>query len=332
MRLQKEDAKDPKVYALKIWLNSLFGAGHSSVFEKIHTPNFGWDVCWLGQQIQKFTIDMLDSFGFDAIAGDTDSVMLKARDSANSNHKYVEECLNQIILIIKDNVPFPVDTFKIKIEHKIEYIMFPFSLEPVVDEITGKNVKNGNILVKALKSKKKNYFYIYEEDGELKTKIVGLPIKKDNATPLSMSIFKEVLEPEILKLKRAKFSKSYIDDIVNRYLKKSDVIESLAGEYKVNDLKTYKNPSQIQAQISKNYFDGKQGIIRLIKNNKIGKVGKGQKYCTIQEALDNSLIANDLDLDKVYKELEPFILRTDQDVIEPKEKVRKKVAENKQVT
>jgi len=307
--------------------NSLYGVLRSPIFEKIHTPNCGWDCCWLGQQIQDFTKEMMESFGFETIYGDTDSLLFIVNDKQNNNKEYVQDCLNQIIEIIKDNVPFPVDTFNIKIEHYLDYIMFPFSDQPVIDEVTGENKKINNRLVRERKGKKKNYAYVYQEDNETKVKLVGLPLIKDNATPLGLQIYNEVLKQEIIKNKRAKFTKQYIDNIINDYLKKKEVIESLAVEYKVNKADSYKTANQIQAQISKAYFAGESGTIRLIKNNKVGKVGKGTLYCTIEEAYENNLTSTELDLEKIYNELEPFIIyepKIEEEIVEKsKEKVKK---------
>lgn len=87
-------------------------------------------------------------------------------------------------------------------------------------------------------------------------------------------------------------------------------MELIAREFRVSSCSSYKSESSIYAQISKGYFNGEDGIIHLIKNNKIGNAGKGNKYCTIQEAIDNKLRVDDLDLDKVNSELEPFITLT----------------------
>lgn len=369
--LKANDKENPKIYALKIWLNALYGAGRSSVFEQIHTPNFGWDVCYLGQQIQIFTENMLKDFGFETIAGDTDSLFIKATKEEYNNRDYVKQCLGIIVDIIKDNSPFPVDTFKIDIEHYLDYVMWPFAEEPlvrkeireqlnknpnliisstetykdneeefqyldilkvykeeiiekkkcIIDESTGKIIKKGRSWIKHRVGRKKNYAYIYKEDGETKIKIMGLPIKKDGATVLGMKIYEEVLQEQILKNKRAKFPESYIKGLVAEYLKKEDIIASLAREFVVKPANTYKLESQIHAQISKEYLNGQEGRISLIKNNKIGKAGKGSKYCTIKEALDNNLSVEDLDLEKVNNELEPFI---DFQTIEKKEVKRKK--------
>jgi len=315
--------------------NSLYGVVRSSIFEKVHTPNCGWDCCWLGQQIQKLTEDMMKAYGFETVAGDTDSLFLKATDEEYNNKEYVIQCLNQIIDTIKQSVPFPVDTFTIDIENYLHYVMWPFSEQEILEEdirkklskkvsdgyvervidkkkciietASNKVVKKGRSWIKERQGKKKNYLYIYEEDNELKVKIVGLPIKKENATPLGIKIFNEVLEKEIIKQKKAKFSKEYIDSIIDSYLKDKEILKLLAVEYKVKAFDTYKKESQIQAQISKGYFDKKEGIISLIKNKSVGKAGLGTKYCTIKEAIDNKLTIKELDLTKLYNEINPFI-------------------------
>lgn len=344
--LKRKDKDNPKIYTYKIIGNSYYGAQRSAIFEKIHTPNAGYDCCWIGRQIQQLMIDIMDEFGFDSIAGDTDSCMFIARNKKDDNITYVKECLQEVVRIIKDNVPFPVDTFDIKLEHKLDYIMFPFSDEPIVakeiqeqlnkniidgyrEEIQNKKkiiirnkdnkiIKIGRSWVKERVGKKKNYLMIYTENDETKVEIIGLPIKKDNATPLGYKIYKEKLEPEILKHKSAKFSKKYIDSLISLYLKNKEIMSLLAIEYKVQKIDTYKEyqdcsdksqykPKQLQAQISHYYLNDQDGRIKLIKNNLLGRVGIGSKYCTIEEALENNLGINDLDLEKVYNELNPFI-------------------------
>ncbi len=304
--LKEHDKENPMVYTLKIFLNGLYGIFRSPIFEKIHTPNCGWDCCWLGQQVQQLTKELLEQFGFKIIYGDTDSLMFLTDNKEINTREYVVDCLSQIIDIIKDSVPFPVDTFKIGIENYLEYLMFPFSEQPIVGE-DGKNKKEKNRLVLERKGKKKNYLYIYKEKDETKVKLIGLPLIKDNATPLGMRIYEDVLKKEIIKNNRAKFPKSFLEITINEYLQKPEVMDLVAIEYKVNAFASYKT-NCIQAQISQAYLDGQEGIIHLVKNNKIGKVGKGQKYCTVPEAINEKLTILELDLEKVWNELEPFIL------------------------
>ncbi|MHA1789193.1 MAG: LAGLIDADG family homing endonuclease [Candidatus Helarchaeota archaeon] len=231
------------------------------------------------------------------------SLMCIAKDEQFNNKEYVQDCLNKIIKKIKDNVPFPVDTFSIDIEGFLPYIMFPFSEQPIQDE-KGNNIKNGNKVVKERKGRKKNYLYLTEKN---EIKLIGLPIKKDNATALGLKIYNDVLKPQILKNKCAKFSKNYIKDLINQYLKDKNIMKLMAREFKVKPVKTYKLESQLQAQISKHYCNNEDGIVYLIKNQKVGKVGKGSKYCTIKEAIDAKLDADDLDLEKIWNELEVFV-------------------------
>jgi len=334
--LKKTDPKNPMIYALKIFLNSLYGINRTPKFEKVYTPNSGWDCCYLGQQINILGEQILNNLGFEIIQSDTDSWFIVARDKKNSNIVYVKECLQKIIDKINKNVPFPIETFKIDIEAKIEYLMCPFSLQPIVDEDTrkilnnrmidgyeeklndkkkkiiidnktGKTVKIGNSWVKERFGKKKNYMYIHEKDGDMDVQLVGLPIKKDNATFLGIKIYDEVLKPKILETMSAKFDKKFIDDTLEEYLKRPEIMDLISREYKVNPADTYKKDNGIQAQISNGYFDGESGIIKLIKNNKIGSAGKAYKYCTIKEAIDNNLTIKDIDLEKIYNELAPFI-------------------------
>lgn len=326
-------------YAIKIFLNSLYGAARSPIFEQIHTPNCGWDCCWLGQQIQMYTEKRMADFGFETIAGDTDSIFVVANEDSNSNKEYVKSCLKTIVDEIKANVPFPAETYDIDIEAYLDYVMWPFSEqpiewdgeeEPLADFLLqhgfmakeslaiavhnkenvqiGHNVKNlKNRLIKINRGKKKNYLYIYEKKGEKTIKIMGLPIKKDGATLLGPKLYEEVLKPLILENDRAKFPKEFIDNLLTDALKKSENLVLLAREYKVKPLVSYKNENQIQAQISAGYFNGQEGVISLIKNKKVGNAGKTAKYATVEEIIENNVSLKDLDLEKIYNELEPFV-------------------------
>ena len=339
--LKINDKDNPLIYTIKIWLNGLYGVLRSALFEKVHTPNGGWDTCWLGQQITDFTQKELEKYGFEVTYGDTDSRVILAKSKKHCDKDYIKTCINQIVKKILLNVPFPLETFDIAIERFTPYMLFPFSYQEVVDEKTRKLLKNGmiegyteeiqdkkkviirtedNKIVKRGRSwvkercgRKKNYLYLYEEDNELKVKLVGLPIKKDGATQLGIKIYKEILEPKILKEKTAKFSKQFMDEQLESYLKNKEILQLLSREFKIKPYSAYKiqkgkkEPTTIYAQISKGYFNKGDGVINLIKNYKIGKAGKGDKYCTVQEAIEAKLTIDDLDLEKLYNELEPFV-------------------------
>lgn len=305
IHLKKEDPGNPMIYALKIFLNSLYGAVRSEIFEQIHTENAGWDCCWLGQQIQEYTEKRMKDFGFETIAGDTDSIFVVGEEVVTE--EYIKQCLKTVVDEIKANVPFPCETFNIDIEDYLHYVMWPFSLEPVKDE-NGENKKNEKgRLIKEMRGKKKNYIYIYEKDGSMNIKIAGMPIIKDNATKIGPKILNETLKPLMLERMSAKFTKVEMDTIVKEWLSKPDALKDLAREFKVKPALSYKKESQIQAQISVGYFNGQAGVINLIKNKKVGRAGKTAKYCTYEEAVENKLEIKDLDLTKLRNELQGFV-------------------------
>jgi len=330
IRLKATDKKNPMIYAIKIFLNGLYGVARSQVFEKIHTENCGWDCCWLGQQVQAYTIKRMTDFGFEAIYGDTDSVMLLAKDKTNNNKTYVRECLKTVVKEINAKSPFPVETFDIAIEGCLDYIMFPFSSESV-EGLDGIKIKgDDNKLLKEMKGKKKNYVYIKDGDAGKEVILVGLPIKKDNATALGIKIYNEVLEMLIIQNNSAKFAYNFMKETVNEYLKKDEILTLIAQEYRIKSFATYKKESQIQAQISLAYLNGQGGIIHLIKNKKTGKVGKGNKYCTIEEAKEAKLVEEDLDLVKLWNELTPFIdSKTLPEIIKPVKVKKEKIIKEK---
>ena len=72
--------------------------------------------------------------------------------------------------------------------------------------------------------------------------------------------------------------------------------------FKVKRTGWYKNESQLQSQISKRYGAGKH---LLITNTKYG-VGKGKKYCTLEEFREQGLSVDDIDLSKMWSELGYF--------------------------
>jgi DNA polymerase elongation subunit (family B) len=263
-------------YAIKIYANSYYGALRSSVFEKIYTPNAGYDCCWIGQQIHKYVEDYFISKGLKVIGGFTDSWFVEGEVSKELIVQYGKEIMEEL----KKYMPFPEDTHTIEHECFMNYILYNY------DD-------------KSKEYKKNNYAFISNN----KIKIVGFPIKKSNASKLSLHIFNKYLREEGIKNKRLKWKKSYILNLVQKELK--DDITLSAVRFNCNSYNSYKNTSQIQAQISKNYLNNKSGNIDLIKNKRIGSVGKDEKYCTIEEA--NNLRFDDLVLDTFWNEIEPFI-------------------------
>jgi DNA polymerase elongation subunit (family B) len=311
-----------QIYTIKIFLNALYGAARSKLFEKLHklhTENCGWDCCWLGQQVNEYMSRRMHDFGFETLAGDTDSNFLRAYKEEHNNEAYLRQCLNTVVKEILAAAPFPVDTFDIGIEAYIDYIMWPFSYE-AKEDADGNTIKVNNRIQREWRAKKKNYLYLKTKKGKQEIVIMGMSIKKDDATPMGPMIFDEVLAPEILKNQRAKFPASYIQQLIDQYVSRPGAFEMLAREYRVKPATSYEKPGQIQRQISEGYFNGQDGVITLLKTTipakadkkgyrPVGRAGTSVQYCTPQEAAAQHLTIAELDLEKVENELSPFIER-----------------------
>ena len=288
--LKKEDPNNPMQYTYKILLNSFYGANRSQMFKNLYTPNSGADCCYLGRQIQIIMEKMMAERGYRTIAGDTDSIFLKHKDG-KIPYEQIKKDLQEVTDFIKANVPFPLDTFNIEVEAIINYIMF----------VKDKKEKE--------KTLKKNYVYIKYKVGKTpEVVIMGLPIKKANATALGPMIFKKYIEPRMVTENKGKFEKDWIVSLVKKELKEN--LELTAQEYNCNRFEMYSQAGKksLSAQISKAYLNNSNGKIKLIKNTRIGKVGSNYRYCTLEEAKQANLGISELDLEKVYNELSPFCL------------------------
>lgn len=273
--------------AYKILMNSGYGVLRSPMFKSTYYEHTGADICRLGQQINLLMSKHAEKNGFTTIYGDTDSIFI--RDVQERDKETQRVALKQTIQDIKkfvlSNVPWPSDTFDIDIEtgDMIDYIKF------VYDEGRKQYIK-------------KNYWYVYDSGQKIDMK--GLPIKKTGSTQLGIFIYDKYLVPQI-KNGKFGFKKSEIKSYIEKELEEN--IGLAARTINTKPVSSYKNPGQLQAQLSKEYLDGEGGKIDVIKNTKCGRAGKGFKYCTIEEAQRHRLKIHDIDLEKTWNELRPFI-------------------------
>lgn len=291
------------MYAIKIYINSYYGAFRSKTFEAIHQPDGGWDTCLLGQTVNYLTEKMMDEFGFETIAGDTDSVFLLAKEEKYNNKDYVMSCLKKVVDKVNENVPFPCDTFNLDLEggDMVEYVKWAFDYKK--DKKTGELQRIG---------KKKNYLYV--QHG--KVKIMGLPIKKSNATRLGGRLLREYLIPKITAEGHANFSEGYLKGIVKEHAS----ADMMAILYNCKPVESYSAKSHINCQASIQYTDGLGGQVFLVKNKKVGKIGNAIKrvkagkpllksswfYGTVEECEREGISVDDLHLEKIFNELSPF--------------------------
>jgi hypothetical protein len=261
---------DSRHYALKVMINTLYGLSGSPIFKQLFNMTTSGDTTYIGRTMINYTRKRFDDEGYKVVYGDTDSVFIELPDG-----KTVEdyEKLAKIIIdeILKE-VPFPEPSFKLDIDCVFEKVWL---------------------------FKKKNYVGI-RTDGSLLIK--GLPIKKHNASQLGQKILEE-LKPIMLLTKNIKFERTYLKNIIDREIEKD--ISIIGQLYNVKSVDSYKSASSIQCQIATRFGEGTH---ILIPNKTLGEVGKTKKYCTPEQA--KQLSFNDLFLDKVWAELEPFINNT----------------------
>ena len=186
--------------------------------------------------------------------------------------------------MINRYVPFPQKTFNLDVECFMDYIIY------------SRDFKNDVV-------KKNNYLYVTtQKDGTRKMKIVGFPIMKDSSTQYSRHIMNTYLKDSILNNLKGKFNKNYLLKLINQDL--SDHVKDMFVLYNVKPAEVYKQEGELRRKISLQFFHGRSGSIKLLKNKRIGKVGATFKYCT-KEEMDQVQIP-DICLDKVYKELQCF--------------------------
>jgi len=270
LKLKKKNG----VYALKILLNGMYGIFGSPLFKSVYNWDTASDCTLLARTWLKYARKILSEKGYKLIYSDTDSIYLL--DTFN-NEEMLLKVRDKIVEDIKNSMPFPHDAFCLEIENRIKKIWF----------FTDKHSNKG---------KKKHYVYITEEDDLI---IKGLPVIKRNCSKVSKEILK-VLKPEMIKKTEIKFPKKKIEGLVQDFLTKD--ISLAAMRFMVKSIDDYRrSPTGLYAQIAKRYGRGRH---YLIKNLRKG-VGKGIRYCSIEEAKGFKL--SDLDLTSIYEELSPFI-------------------------
>lgn len=272
LRQKYKREKDPREYAVKIITNTMYGDTGNPTFINVYNLTTAADCTLTVREWLKYARKIFLSEGYNVIYSDTDSVYIEDVFDDEEKLLFIK---NIIIKEIKSGMPFPLDTFDMGIDDRIKGIFF-FGGE------------KGEY-------KKKNYIYITQDDRMV---IKGLPVIKRNSSKLSRVIL-ETLKPGMIKDNRVGHSHRVIQDLIMSEIEKD--ISVLRTEYKVSDASQYKSDTCIQMEILKKYGEGTH---YLIKNKKIG-VGKGVKYCTIDEAKNLSI--NDLDLTRIWHELEPFV-------------------------
>ena len=274
MRAKYKQENDTREYGCKIFLNGYYGAKKKSTFASIYNLDTAQDTTKTQRERHAYTVSRYKEEGYEILGGDTDSIFII--DVFNDKERFLN-LTNKILEDLQAVVPFPQKTFKLELENEITDIYF----------VPSKNKEKIN---------KKHYMYITKDKRLI---VKGISLIKLTATKLSTDVFKR-LEPIIIEKHQFKFSKQFIEKLINEEFKND--ISSIASLKRVLPPENYGTTTTLQSQIAHRYGGGNH---LLIKNKRKG-VGKGIKYCSIEEAKDLSIF--DLDLSDVWADLEPFIL------------------------
>ena len=292
-RVEYKKAKDPREYSLKIILNTIYGLLGNPSFASVYDKIAAGDVTLLGRQFIKLSREIFSKVGYKVIYTDTDSVYIL--DPFNDKDKLLKT-KDFIVKRIKSSVPFPLDTFDMGIDDEIKCMWF-FEGK-VIDKDSDTFLDAEDIENKKLGFMKKNYIYVTKSG---KVKIKNLGIQKRSNTKLSKKIWEDYIVPELKTNDNCKFSNEQMNIWIEELLKAD--LNLIASRTPVKPAHTYALQSQLQAQVATKYG---AGVHFLIPNTVYG-VGKGKKYCTIEEFKKKKLNISEIELTKVRSELSYFI-------------------------
>ena len=278
-RLEYKKNKDERQYTIKIIINTIYGLLGNPAFASVSNFTAAADCTRLGRQWVNAARLYFAEHGYNILYTDTDSVYLQ--DPFN-NKKRLLEIKDQHINDVKKSIPFPQETFDMGVDDEIR--MMHFFANP-----------NGELL-------KKNYLYVTQV-GKLKIK--GMQIIKSNATPLGKKVFNDYIKPGILSENKVKYQKRDIEKWIEAELSKNLGLATVF--FKVREAKDYKNPTQIQAQISEEYGEGQYNMIKLKQPHTRG-VGANKNY--VWDKFKDEIKLSMIDLTKTWNELTPFIEET----------------------
>jgi DNA polymerase elongation subunit (family B) len=291
-RLEFKKIKDRREYAIKILLNSLFGATDKEYYELIYDKICAGDCTRLGRQWAKYARKKYHDAGYYVIYTDTDSIYLQ--DPFNDKAR-LEAIEKEIVEYIKSTVPFPQDTFGFGVD-EYKYLYF---FKGTVDKEDDVEMDELDKIYKGKQLMKKNYIMIDLKD---KIYIKNLGLRKKSNSDLSRKIFWEFVAPKA-RVGEIKFGKAWMYEKIKEELRNNIMLAAIRKD--VGSIDEYeKSLTGLQAQISRKYGSG---IYFMIPNVKGVGVGKGCSYCTVEEFKANNMRVEDIELENYMSELSYFI-------------------------
>jgi len=300
-RLLFKKMGDPREYSLKIQINAAYGLLGNPVFTRMYNHTSAADVTRIGRQWVKLARNKFAEHGYKVLYTDTDSVFIL--DPYDDKEKMLS-VKDIVIKEIKDNVPFPYEKFDMGVDAEITDIWF--FKGNVGDKKTDSKMDAMDKVNKGKKLIKKNYIY-RETNGHISVKNLG--VNKKSLSAISRKLFWGVLVPEINKRRVVKFSETEVKTKIYGLLEKDLSLAAL--RFNIKRFDTYKKDYQFQTQASKKYGPGIKFLIPVVKDfYEAGEkltVGKDKKYILDKDFKRLNLKLDDINLDKIWKELVYFI-------------------------
>jgi len=268
LKAKKNDEK-AKNLSYKIVINSAYGLTGNYKFKTLYNLTTASDCTKIVRTWLRKIAKTLEENGFFCIYGFTDSIFVKI--PPESNKEELMFLVNKCIEDIKQNMPFPQDTFGMDIDEEIKLIWF-----------VAKNV----------------YLYV-TKDNQIKYKNT---LFNKNTPKAVMQVFNKYMSKKIINDLDVNFTQAELETALKQILK--DNPEYSAEEYKVGSPGNYNVTSSLYYQIAKKYGAGRHF---LIPNTKGIGVGKAKNYCTLEEFKQNNLTHEDINIKQLMQHLNPFI-------------------------
>ncbi len=277
-RLKAKKAHDEiKNQAYKLVINSLYGLTGNSVFKSLYNPTTASDCTSVVRTWMKKLAKTLEENEFECLYGFTDSIFVKIADE--SHKEELMFVVDKFIETVKNNMPFPINTFGMDVEKEIKFIWFV----------------------------SKNCYLFVTQDDEVEYKSTLLNVNTPKAI---LNLFNNYMKPKIIKELDINFSQNELVTQLKNVLK--DNPELSAEEYKVSNLSEYKVETSLHYQISKLYGEGRHLLIPNIKSIGVGRAKStkkkvGVRYCNYDDFKLKKLNVDCIDFDKLMIHLKPFL-------------------------
>lgn len=269
--------------AIKILINTMYGVSGSPKFKSIYDPIVASDCTSLARRTIKHARTTFEYNGYKCIYTDTDSIYV---EDVYNDEKRIDDLVSNLSEEQRCASNKYVKTHGMVKEHKIKRMYF-------FRDDQGKFIK-------------KHYIYLCDNDELV---IKGISVKRGNCSPIAKKFFYDVIKPKMIDGTYKPYKAQELLDELKSFIVGKE--EMLLKRFRLKPLESYKvaegkdESSAINAQLSKRYGSGE---IFLLANKRIG-VGKGNKYCTLEELKEKYGIyfLDQITYESYLQELKEFI-------------------------